>query len=227
MSPTLRALGLPQDCGCAMIAVQMGTEERPSGAQRVVNVVVVSPGDVAGERRRIATVIEELNRGLAPELGLALKLWRWETDASPGLHFLGPQGLIDEDMRLESADLVVGIFWNRLGTPVFDAESGTAHELHRAWNLWSKTGRPQVFVYFCERRARLKTAAEAAQLQALFTFREAIPAEQMRWQYESVTSFERDVRQHLTRYLLKLARPAIEILREEVAVTTVRESTWD
>lgn len=202
------------------------TEQR-SGTQRVVKVVAVSPGDVAAERKRIATVVDELNRSLAPELGLVLRLWRWETDASPGLHLLGPQGAIDEAMVMESADVVVGIFWNRLGTPVSDADSGTAHELRRAWELWSTSGRPQVFLYFCERRSRLKTAAEAAQLESLFAFREALPREQLYWAYDSVTSFEREVRQHLTRYMLKQARPAIEILRGKAAVTGVRESTWD
>lgn len=202
-----------------------GPEE--SGSQRVVRVVVVSPGDVAAERKRIATVVDELNRTLASELGILLRLWRWETDAGPGLHLLGPQGVIDEAMAIEKADVVVGIFWNRLGTPVPDAESGTAHELRRAWNLWSATGRPQVFLYFCERRTRLKTAAEASQLEALFSFREDLPGEQLYWSYESVTSFEREIRQHLTRYVLKRARPAVEILRGGLAGTGAPERTWD
>jgi hypothetical protein len=159
----------------------MGAAQRSPASRRVVNVIAVSPGDVAAERKRLATVVDELNRGLAPELGFELRLWRWETDASPGLHPQGPQGLIDEEMRMEQADVVVGIFWNRLGTPLPTAESGTAHELRRAWDHWKKTGWPQVFLYFCERRARLKTASEATQLLALFTFREAIPPEQMRW----------------------------------------------
>jgi hypothetical protein len=190
-------------------------------------VIVVSPGDVAAERRRLAMVIDELNHGLAPELGLQVRLWRWEADASPGLHLQGPQGLIDDDMRMEHADVVIGIFWNRLGTPLPDAESGTAHELRRAWDLWRTTGRPQVFVYFCERRARLKTTSEAAQLHALFSFQEAMPPEQMRWHYETMTTFERDVRQHLTRHLLKLARPVIEIVSAELSLKSLRQDAWD
>jgi hypothetical protein len=194
---------------------------------RIVNVIAVSPGDVAPERKRLATVIDELNRGLAPALGLVLKLWRWETDASPGLHLEGPQGLIDEEMCVHDAHVVVGVFWNRLGTPVPDAESGTAHELRRAWELWKNDGRPQVFIYFCERRARLKTTAAAAQLLALVTFREALPREQMYWEYDSVTAFERAVREHLTRHLLKLARTMDEAVNEKVVVQSLREDAWD
>lgn len=172
-------------------------------------------------------VIDELNRGLAPELGYEIELWRWEVDASPGLHLQGPQGLIDDDMRMDDADVVVGIFWNRLGRPVPDAESGTAHELRQAWSLWRSSGRPQVFVYFCQRRVRLTTVAEAAQLHALFTFREAMPAEQMRWDYATMMDFERDVRQHLTRHLLRLARSIVDIASGELGRSILRQDTWD
>jgi hypothetical protein len=198
----------------------------PLPSLRVIRVIVVSPGDVAAERKRLAMVVEELNRGLAPALGVEITLWRWETDASPGLHLRGPQGLIDDEMWLEHADFVIGIFWNRLGTPLPNAESGTAHELRRAWSLWRTTGRPQVLVYFCERRARLRTTSEAAQLHALFEFREAMPDEQMRWQYNSMTEFEREVRQHLTRHLLHGAPPLVEIASEAGALESVLERAW-
>lgn len=188
---------------------------------RLIRVIAVSPGDVVRERKRLAAVVEELNGRLAFELGFELRLWRWETDASPGLHLKGPQGLIDDAMALEDADVVVGIFWNRLGTPTQTAKSGTAHELLRAWELWRKTGRPQVFVYFGERKARLKTTSEAAQLLALFEFRDAMPPEQMRWQYGTLHDFEREVRQHLTSHIMKLARTPEPPEDQAVSLATV------
>ena len=44
---------------------------------------------------------------------MSADLWRWESDAHPGLHLEGPQGLIDDAMQIEDADVVVGIFWKR------------------------------------------------------------------------------------------------------------------
>ena len=64
----------------------------------LVRVVVVSPGDVAAEREAVVSVVEELNRRVAPDNGDQLTVWRWETDARPGPHLEGPQGLIDERM---------------------------------------------------------------------------------------------------------------------------------
>jgi hypothetical protein len=33
-----------------------------------------------------------------------------------GPHVLGPQGLIDRALQIESCDALVGVFWKRLGT---------------------------------------------------------------------------------------------------------------
>jgi WD40 repeat protein len=175
---------------------------------RLVRVVAVSPGDVKGERKRLAAVIEELNRRLAPQRRCRLELWRWETDAYPGLHLEGPQGLIDAGMRIEDADVVVGIFWTRFGTPTSDAGSGTEHELRRAWAAWQARGRPQVMVYFGERKSRPKDASEAAELQKLLSFREAMPKEQLWWTYTTLVDFERAVREHLTAFVEAPHEPA-------------------
>jgi hypothetical protein len=152
---------------------------------RVVRVVAVSPGDVMVERRRLEKVVDELNRGLALAQGCLLSLWRWETDAHPGLHLEGPQGLIDVAMRIDDADVVVGIFWRRFGTPTLDAGSGTEHELRRAWSAWREDGRPQVMVYFCQRPYMPQSSAEAAQQQQVLGLREAMSEQQLWWTYTS------------------------------------------
>ena len=108
--------------------------------EEVVRVVVVSPGDVERERGVAQTVVDELNRGVARVRGCRLALWRWEIDARPGMHLHGPQGLIDEVMDIRDADIVVGVFWKRFGTPTGDADSGTEHELRRAWAAWRSRG---------------------------------------------------------------------------------------
>jgi tetratricopeptide (TPR) repeat protein len=175
---------------------------------RVVRVVAVSPGDVQAERDRLKAVIDELNHGVARDRGCRLSLWRWETDAHPGLHVEGPQGVIDDAMCIEDADVVVGIFWKRFGTPTLDASSGTEHELRHAFSAWTKRGRPQVMVYFCDRGYMPRDTAEAAQLQQVLSFREALPTEQLWWRYVTVADFERAVRKHLTDFVLDL-QPAL------------------
>lgn len=131
--------------------------------QERIRVVLVSPGDVPKERAAAKRVFDELNRGIADH---RLALWRWETDARPGLHRDGPQGLIDELMDLSSADMIIGVFWKRFGTPTHDAESGTEHELRNAWAAWREHGRPDVMVYFNERPYAPERLEEARAMAA-------------------------------------------------------------
>ncbi len=91
-------------------------------------------------------VVSPVNRQLR-DAGFAafLDLSRWETDAYPGMHSLGPQGFIDEltryqRLRIENSDILVGVFWKRFDTPVGDADSGTEHEIRRAMEAWKVNG---------------------------------------------------------------------------------------
>jgi tetratricopeptide (TPR) repeat protein len=172
-------------------------------AVELVRVVVVSPGDVMAERDAVVSVIDELNRRLAPAQGCRLSVWRWETDARPGLHLEGPQGLIDERMQIADSDVVVGIFWKRFGTPTGDAQSGTEHELRNAWEAWRKNGRPDVMVYFSTQPASPTTSTELEQWHRVVKFREELPKEQLWWSYNDPVGFERHVRGHLEDVVLR------------------------
>ena len=74
--------------------------------RRTLRIVLASPGDVTAERDVVGVVVTELNgicRNMDPPL--ARELWRWETDAYPGLHLEGPQGIIDERLRIDQSDV--------------------------------------------------------------------------------------------------------------------------
>ena len=129
----------------------------------ILRIVVASPGDVQAERDALRTVLEELDQGIALEHGLRLELARWETDAYPGFHPEGPQGLIDAILCIEDCDILIGIFWKRFGTPVQDANSGTEHEFRRAYDAWKQTRRPHIMVYFNQRAYTPKTREETDQ----------------------------------------------------------------
>lgn len=149
----------------------------------------------------MARVVEETNRNLSRPLGFTLELWRWETDSFPGFHPEGPQGLIDDLMDIADSDLVVGIFWKRFGTPTHSADSGTEHELHRAWRSWQDTGRPQTMVYFKETAASPKSSAELEQWAKVLQFKERFPKEGLWWACDGEDDLERLFRGHLQRFL--------------------------
>jgi formylglycine-generating enzyme required for sulfatase activity len=167
----------------------------------VLRIVVASPGDVQAERDALPVVLEELNGGIAAEHGLRLELGRWETDAYPGFHLQGPQGLIDPILRIEDCDVLIGIFWKRFGTPTKEAGSGTEHEFRQAYAAWKQHGRPQIMVYFNQEAATPKTKAETDQWGQVLEFQEHFPKEGLWWPYQGKEQFERLVRNHLTQFL--------------------------
>lgn len=167
----------------------------------IMRIVVASPGDVQNERDSIKRVAEELNQGVARDRGLRLEVARWEEEAYPGVHLLGPQGLISAVLRIPESDIVIVIFGRRLGTPVLGTESGTAYELREALEAWKENGgRPQVMVYFKTDSGEPVPEAEKEQWERLKEFKDTLPYEIFSWHYVG-DEFEDLVRGHLTRFL--------------------------
>ena len=168
---------------------------------KILRVVVASPSDVQEERDVLDKVVTEVNRGVAADRGIRLEVARWETDAYPGFHPDGPQGLIDPILRITDCDLLIGIFWKRFGTATSDAESGTEHEIHVAHEAWKRSGAPQIMIYFNEQSAFPGSSVGAVQWAHVLRFKENFPKEGLWWAYEGHTQFERLVRNHLTQYV--------------------------
>jgi tetratricopeptide (TPR) repeat protein len=142
-----------------------------------------------------------VNRNTARPRGLHLDVYRWETDAYPGFHPEGPQGLIDPILKIEECDILIGIFWRRFGTPVTDAKSGTEHEFRLAYEAWKKNGKPQIMVYFSQKSYMPKSKEETDQAGLVLQFKKDFPREGLWWDYKSKAEFETLVRNHLTKFL--------------------------
>src|SRR3954468_10228005 len=104
----------------------------------VLRAVVASPSDVKPERDALLAIFDEVNRDTAAPARLHLELSRWETDSYPGFHAEGPQGLIDPILNIKDCDLLIGIFWSRMGTPTPSGRTGTEHEFDTAFAGWNR-----------------------------------------------------------------------------------------
>lgn len=93
----------------------------------VVEILIASPGDVRQERQIAREVILGWNQVHTKKDGLILLPRMWEIDATPQMGS-GPQGVINEQL-VKNSDLIVAIFWTRLGTPAANALSGTVEEI--------------------------------------------------------------------------------------------------
>ena len=168
---------------------------------QILRVVVASPGDVNAEREIVSAAAEELNKYISADRGLRLEVVRWETDAHPGFHSDGPQGLIDPILQIAECDVLVGIFWKRFGTPTKDDSSGTAHEFRLAYEAWKKNRRPQVMVYFKQKPYAPKSKEETDQWGQVLEFRKEFPKEGLWWPYKGTADFARLLRMHLASFI--------------------------
>jgi hypothetical protein len=168
---------------------------------QVLRVVVASPGDVAAERGIVDSVALELNRTVAADRKVRLEVARWETDAYPGFHVEGPQGICDRVLRIEDCDLLVGIFWTRFGKPTPDGMTGTEHEIHKAISSWQNKSSPHVMVFFNSAAPNLRSGPERRQWALVAEYRERFPADGLVWEYDGAPRFEHEFRKCLSNYL--------------------------
>jgi hypothetical protein len=96
---------------------------------KVVQVMIASPGDVIEERESIRKTLYDWNNFNSNSQQIVLLPLGWETHSTPDLSGRA-QGLINERI-LDKCDLLVGVFWTRLGTPTGEHDSGTVEEIKR------------------------------------------------------------------------------------------------
>ncbi|MHB8154017.1 MAG: DUF4062 domain-containing protein [Bacillati bacterium] len=107
----------------------------------VFNVMIASPSDVASERNIIREVIYEWNAVNSHLRNIVLLPVGWETHSSPEMGS-SAQAIINKQV-LDKCDLLVGVFWTRIGTETGDFASGTVEEIEKH----IKTGKPAM-LYF-------------------------------------------------------------------------------
>ncbi|HEY2170017.1 MAG TPA: DUF4062 domain-containing protein, partial [Candidatus Angelobacter sp.] len=91
-----------------------------------ISVMIASPGDVQPERQTARDVIHEWNDTYAHQRVVLLPMG-WESHSSPEMGDR-PQAIINQQL-LNQCDLLVAIFWTRLGTATGEAASGTVEEI--------------------------------------------------------------------------------------------------
>ncbi|MBN8592372.1 MAG: SUMF1/EgtB/PvdO family nonheme iron enzyme [Anaerolineae bacterium] len=126
-------------------------------------VFLSSPGDVPQERDDAEAVIHEINASNEFSHHYILKLYRWD-DKSVVLPMPVtdiPQQSVDVYMLRPSAcDLVIVLFWSRMGSPLImdkrEYLSGTHYEYSEALQGYQQRGKPTVWLYRCAEEPSIK-----------------------------------------------------------------------
>jgi hypothetical protein len=108
------------------------------------HVMIASPSDLVEERQTATEAINEWNALHAAAESIVLLPVKWETHATPQTA-IRPQEAINNQLVQES-DIVIGLFWTRIGTSTGVAESGTVEEIDQ----FVAAGKPTL-LYFSSR----------------------------------------------------------------------------
>jgi len=91
--------------------------------------MIASPSDVSEERAIVTEEIYRWNAANASARHLVLLPIKWETHSTPQMGG-SPQSIINRQL-LNDADIVIGIFGTKIGTPTDEYVSGTVEEIKR------------------------------------------------------------------------------------------------
>ena len=156
---------------------------------KVLRVMIASPGDVAEERKIVTEEIHRWNDANALARKLALLPVKWETHSTPQLGD-PPQTIIDRQL-LDEADILVGIFGTRIGTPTEEYVSGTVEEIKKHVAA-GKTAK----VYFSDKPVS-PSSLNPSQYALLQQFREECQSKGLYATFSSIEQFRIDFGHHL------------------------------
>lgn len=161
-------------------------------------VLIASPGDVKAEREIIREEIHRWNSMHAVEMTMILQPVGWETDATPDLRERG-QAVINRQL-VDNCDMLIGVFWTRLGTPTPEAESGTVEEIERA----ASEGK-RCIVYFSDKETS-PSDIDYDQYTRLQEYKQVFNKRGLTNSYKTLEEFRERVSRHITKAVQDIAK---------------------
>lgn len=155
-------------------------------------VLVASPSDVEEERAAMRAAMHEWNERNAEDYAITFLPSMWEfLRPESGKR---PQDIINE--RLGKSDMLIGVFWARIGTQTGEDISGTVEEIRR----FREAGK-DVMLYFSKRPGDFNKV-DTEQLIAVRGFRDQFQRHSLTGEFNSPD----DLRQQLSDHLTQVAR---------------------
>ena len=161
----------------------------------VLKVMIASPGDVSAERQTIRDVLTEWNSVHSEDRGLVLMPIGWETHSSPTMGDR-PQAIINKQI-LGNCDLLVAVFWTRIGSPTGAAVSGTVEEIQEHLNAGKAA-----MIYFSSAPVR-PDSVDDKQYAALKEFKQECYKKGLVESYDSVGDFRDKFSRQLTQTIIR------------------------
>jgi len=155
----------------------------------VIRVLIASPSDLVEERKVASETVYEWNTQHAEAESVVLLPVAWETHATPRSG-VRPQAAIN-DQLVDRSDLLIGMFWTKLGTSTGVAQSGTVEEVER----FIAAGKPTL-LYFSKRPVD-PGMIDPKQNKKLKAFKETTQRNALVGTFDSLESLKETISRHL------------------------------
>ncbi len=111
----------------------------------ILTIFLASPGDVSKERDIVSKAVSRWNSVHSQSKSVIFELIRWEDSVAAGF---GRDGQDVINQQVHPYDLLIALFWTRLGTPTLRSSSGSSEEYEIALNRYSSGENIEISFYF-------------------------------------------------------------------------------
>jgi hypothetical protein len=177
----------------------------------MLNVLIASPGDASAGRDAVERALHAWNDHRSDATNIILRPRRWETGSIPILGRGDTQSVINSQL-VDESDIVVAVFYHRLGSPTARAVSGTAEEIKR-----SVAAGKFVHLYFAKKK--LPYDLDLEQFKALREFRKEMQGIGLVATFKSESELHPAITNAMEYDISHLSEPVKsdgELLREEI-----------
>jgi hypothetical protein len=202
-----------------------GGKAQPMSHQaHVVNVLIASPGDLKEVRSLVPPLFTEWNSAGRPVM-LVPQMWEHASVPEMGEH---PQDIVDRQIVVNS-DLLVAVFWTRVGTETAKHISGTIQEIETFIEI---KGPKRAMIYFIDKPVEVNPMdLDLDQIQKLKDYRKKLQPQGLVWSVPNESEFRLKLYQHLESKVKalvagQLPEPAIEGPTVHLASEGTDDQKW-
>ena len=178
---------------------------------KVYKVFIASPDDVQKEREIVRSVLARWNAINSESKNIVLLPVGWETHAAPEVGKTA-QEYINESV-LANCDILIGIFWSKLGSPTKAAASGSVEEIQR-----HVSERKLAMLYFAKKE--IPSDADLNQIKKVREFKKEFRNKSLYGEYTDERDLENKLYSHLE---LKIAEGKFRPTFDSDILTSIKD----
>jgi len=184
-----------------------------------IRIFVASPSDVKAERDEAVKVIREWNaaNSYARKVILEAVAFEKHVASQQGSH---PQDIINRQL-LDRCDLLIAIFWSKVGSPTLSAASGTIQEIKE---FAQRAGGDRVAVFFSDRR--IEKTTDLDDLKQIQDYQRERQSQGVYKSFKNTKDFGRQIRHELDLMLNLLLKSETAEAKHQEPPTSLEIAVW-